>query len=93
MGFFLQSRFSNDASGFRGMDIGAAGGVAERRQWKQTVAFWWTKFDIAIRGFVRGHSDLAMSHVAAYFKGYHRAANDVAALIETSGTTCSISII
>ncbi|KAL7522790.1 hypothetical protein ACHAWX_007494 [Stephanocyclus meneghinianus] len=86
MGFFLQSRISNDASGFRGMDIGAAGGVAERRQWKQTMAFWWRKFDIAIRGFVRGHSDLAMSHVAAYFKGYQRAANDVAALIETSGT-------
>lgn len=40
---------------------------------------------MAIRGFVRSHSDLAMSHVAAYFKSYQRAANDVIALIESSG--------
>ncbi len=39
----------------------------------------------AILGFVRSHSDLAMSHVAAYFKSYQRAANDVIALIESSG--------
>lgn len=41
--------------------------------------------DVSIRGFVRSHSDLAMSHVAAYFLSYQRAANDVAVLIETSG--------
>jgi hypothetical protein len=85
MGFFIQRRFSSGTSGFRGMDIGSSGGVSNRRQWKQTVAFWWRKLDVAIRGFVRGHSDLAMSHVAAYYKGYQRAANDVAVLIETSG--------
>ena len=85
MGFFIQARFSNSTSGFRGMDIGPSGGIANPRQWKQTVVFWWRKLDVAIRGFVRGHSDLAMSHVAAYYKGYQRAANDVAALIETSG--------
>ena len=85
MGFFIQTRFSNGTSGFRGMDIGSSSGIANPRQWKQTVAFWWRKLDVAIRGFVRGHSDLAMSHVAAYYKGYQRAANDVAALIETSG--------
>jgi hypothetical protein len=85
MGFFIQTRFNNGASGFRGMDIGSSGALSNHRQWKQTVAFWWRKFDVAIRSFVRGHSDLAMSHVAAYYKGYQRAANDVAALIETSG--------
>ena len=37
------------------------------------------------RGFVRQCSDLAMCHVATYHKGYHRAARDVAALVEESG--------
>ncbi|KAL7525169.1 hypothetical protein ACHAXR_000889, partial [Thalassiosira sp. AJA248-18] len=86
MGFFLQRRFSNDSrGGFRGMDISSSGSSANPRQWKQTLAYWWRKMDVAIRGFVRSHSDLAMSHVAAYFKSYQRAANDVAVLIETSG--------
>lgn len=85
MQFFIQRRFNNGSSGFRGMDIGSSGVMTNPRQWKQTVAFWWRKLDVSIRGFVRGHSDLAMSHVAAYYKGYQRAANDVAALIETSG--------
>ncbi|KAL9179669.1 hypothetical protein ACHAXT_008959 [Thalassiosira profunda] len=88
MGFFLQRRFSNDSlSGFRGMDIAGngGGGPPSPRQWKRTLAYGWRKADLAIRGFVRSHSDLAMSHVAAYFKSYQRAANDVAALIETSG--------
>ena len=40
---------------------------------------------MAIGGFVRSHSDLAMSHVAAYFKSYQRAANDVIDLIESWG--------
>ena len=81
MGFFIRRRFSNGTVGFRGMDIGSSGGTT----WKQTVAFWWRKLDVAIRGFVRGHSDLAMSHVSAYYKGYQKAANDVAVLIESSG--------
>jgi hypothetical protein len=85
MGFFIQRRFSTSTSGFRGMDIGSAGGTSNPRQWKQRFGSSWRKLDVAIRGFVRGHSDLAMSHVAAYYKGYQRAANDVAALIETSG--------
>ena len=93
-GFFLQRRFSN-SSAMRRMDIsinnsgggnGGGGGLpTSARQWKQTLAYWWRRLDVAIRGFVRSHSDLAMSHVAAYYKTYQRAANDVAALIETSG--------
>lgn len=85
MGFFIQRRFNNGTSGFRGMDIGSSGAMSNHSQWKQTAVFWWRKFDVAMRSFVRGHSDLAMNHVAAYYKGYQRAANDVAALIETSG--------
>mmetsp|Transcript_21152 Transcript_21152/g.42440 ORF Transcript_21152/g.42440 Transcript_21152/m.42440 type:complete len:866 (+) Transcript_21152:164-2761(+) len=91
-GFFLQRRFSN-SSAMRRMDIsinssggGGGGGLpTNARQWKQTLAYWWRRLDVAIRGFVRSHSDLAMSHVAADYKTYQRAANDVAALIETSG--------
>ena len=92
-GFFLQRRFSN-SSAMRRMDISinAAGSSTSTsafptnaRQWKQTLAYWWRRLDVAIRSFVRSHSDLAMSHVAAYYKTYQRAANDVAALIETSG--------
>ena len=90
-GFFLQRRFPNRA--MQRMDIsinsggsGGGGGLPiNSRQWKQTLAYWWRRLDVAIRGFVRSHSDLAMSHVAAYYKTYQRAANDVAALIETSG--------
>ncbi|KAL7440641.1 hypothetical protein ACHAXM_008487 [Skeletonema potamos] len=93
-GFFLQRRFSN-SNAMRRMEIsvnnvGGGSGVSSglptnARQWKQTLAYWWRRLDVAIRGFVRSHSDLAMSHVAAYYKTYQRAANDVAALIETSG--------
>ena len=38
------------------------------------------------RSFVRCHSDMAMSHVAAFQKTYQRAALDVAGLIDESGT-------
>mmetsp|Transcript_2340 Transcript_2340/g.4989 ORF Transcript_2340/g.4989 Transcript_2340/m.4989 type:complete len:510 (-) Transcript_2340:253-1782(-) len=89
MGFFLAGRFARNSSGFRGMDISvdasASGSFSSPRQLRQKIAFYWRKLDVAIRGFVRSHSDLAMSHVAAYYKSYQRAANDVAALIEASG--------
>ena len=90
MGFFLSSRFSYaSSSGFRGMDVSVdpdgRGRSTNPRQWKQTLEYWWRTIDVAIRAFVRGHSDLAMSHVAGYFKSYQKAANDVAALIESSG--------
>lgn len=88
MGFFIQRRFRNrnssSSSGFRGMEI-SVNGASNTRQWKEVLATYWRKLDIAIRIFVRSHSDLALSHVAAYFKSYQRAANDVAVLIEASG--------
>jgi hypothetical protein len=37
------------------------------------------------REFVRSHSDMAMSHVAAFQKSYQRAAQDVAILVDESG--------
>jgi len=86
-GFFLHRRFLMPNSGFRGMEISGGGGTQslQPRMWKRTLENWWIRMNGAVRGFVRGHSDLAMSHVAAYFKSYQRAANDVAVLIETSG--------
>ena len=90
MGFFIQRRFNNNSrsrrnSGFQGMEISVNGTGGNQRQWKQMLALYWRRLDVAIRKFVRSHSDLALSHVAAYFKSYQRAANDVAVLIETSG--------
>lgn len=43
---------------------------------------------VMARGFVRNNSDMAMSHVAAFSKPYQRAAQDIAILIDESGT-CS----
>ena len=91
MGFFLQRRFAtNDSRGFRGMDIGRN---SNHRQWKQKLAVYWRKLDVSIRAFVRSHSDLAMSHCAAYFKSYQRAANDVAVLIEATGMLLSTRLL
>lgn len=43
------------------------------------------KAGIFARSFVRTNSDLAMCHVAAYYKSYQRAASDVMALVDASG--------
>ena len=90
IGFFIQRRFNNSRgrNGFRGMDISVNGSGGNQRQWRQMLALYWRRLDVAIRKFVRSHSDLALSHVAAYFKSYQRAATDVAVLIETSGSMC-----
>ena len=91
MEFFLQ-RFhpqSNSGShGFRGMNISTDGStvVSTSQRWKYAISEWWRTMDATIRSFVCSHSDLAMSHVAMYYKSYQMAAKDVAALIETSGT-------
>lgn len=89
MGFFIQRRFNNNSrgrrNGFRGMEISVNGSGGNQRQWRQMLALYWRRLDVVIRKFVRSHSDLALSHVAAYFKSYQRAATDVAVLIETSG--------
>ena len=75
MGFFLQNRLSsNDSMGFRGMDI-SVNRAASPAGWKQKLAYWYMKMDVAIRGFVQSHLDLAMSHVAAYYKSYQRDKN------------------
>ena len=90
MGFFLSRHHpqSNSCSrGFRGMEIATDGSssMANPQRWHHIFTVWWSKIDDAIRRFVRSHSDLAMSHVAMYYKSYQMAAKDVAALIETSG--------
>jgi len=75
---FAQMLIRNrSGAGFRGMRIGeeqAATGLGLT-----------SKLLTVSRGFVRNHSDLAMTHVAAYYKGYSRAARDVATVIEESG--------
>lgn len=94
MGLFLrrfQPQSMNSSRGFRGMEISTDNSVVTTNphRWKHAMEDCWRKLDAAIRSFVRCHSDLAMSHVAMYYKSYQMAAHDVAALIETSGT-CSI---
>ena len=60
--------------GFRGMAVGAGGSEA----WRQ-------KLYVVAKRFIRNRTDLALCHVAAYFKSYQRAANDVMALVDGSG--------
>lgn len=50
----------------------------------------WNRVLLWARSFVRSHSDLAMSHVAAYYKPYPRAARDVARLVEEAGGAFSL---
>jgi hypothetical protein len=63
--------------GLRGMDIG---GTDESAMGQLLL-----KANMMARSFVRSHSDMAMSHVAAYQKTYQRAAQDVAILVEEKG--------
>ena len=65
----------------RGMSIG--------HPQEENLSLWnrsMLKASVLARGFVRNNSDLAMSHVAAFSKSYQRAAQDVAILIDESGT-------
>lgn len=57
------------------------GSLASQTLWEKV----WNRVVLLARSFVRNHSDLAMSHVAAYYKPYPRAARDVARLIEEAG--------
>jgi hypothetical protein len=77
--------FGSRNSGFRGMDIGGTSPYHISTVSKIAVAMA-QKTDHTTRSFVRNHHDLAMSHVAAYYKSYRRAAQDVSALIDSSGT-------
>ena len=63
--------------GLRGMDIGGTD--------QSAVGQLFLKVNMMARNFVRSHSDMAMSHVAAYKKTYQRAAQDVAMLVEEKG--------
>jgi hypothetical protein len=63
--------------GLRGMDIGGTD--------QSAMGQLFLKVNMMARNFVRSHSDMAMSHVAAYQKTYQRAAQDVAILVEEKG--------
>lgn len=75
---------ANGSGGFRGMRIGADGNSSSLGSTNILVKLW-NQANVMARNFVRGHSDLAMSHVAAYYKSYHRASLDVSALVDQSG--------
>lgn len=68
----------NANGGFRGMQIGG-------QEDSSMVQKLLNRGNIVARAFVRSHSDLAMSHVAAYYKSYKRAAVDVSNLVEQAG--------
>jgi len=57
--------------------------------WNQTLM----KGNVMARDFVRNNSDMAMSHVAAFSKSYQRAAQDVAILIDESGTCDTVVVV
>jgi hypothetical protein len=63
--------------GFQGMQVG--------NDDTSLISKLWNRINMLARSFVRRHSDLAMSHVAAYYKSYQKAARDVATLIDESG--------
>ena len=68
------------APGFQGMQIG-------RDAVDRTSALWelLARAKTLTRQFVRSHTDLALSQVAAYYKNYQRAARDVSVLVDGSG--------
>lgn len=64
--------------GFQGMQIG--------NDDTSLITKLWNRVNMVARGFVRGYSDLALTHVAApYYKSYQKAARDIATLIDESG--------
>ena len=82
-------RLRENSNGFSSMQVGrqtmgGSGGPGNGAA-ASLVRKLWMQFSSLARNFVRGHSDLAMSHVAAYYKNYHRAAKDVASLVDKSG--------
>lgn len=77
----LGVRSGDGGEQFQGMAIGTSSGSND-----SMVNQLWTRAIILARSFVRLHSDLAMTHVAAYYKGYARAARDVAMIIDETGT-------
>lgn len=78
----VSQRFpSSSRSGFRGMQIGREGlgdGIG-------IVYKIFGKINVLARSFVRSNTDLGLSQVAAYYKSYQRAAQDVSVLVDGSG--------
>lgn len=72
----LSERRGRMTDGFRGMPMGEE---------SKFIIVLWRRLLIACRNFVRNHSDLAITHVASFYKGYNRAARDVAILIDQAG--------
>lgn len=77
----VQQTRQNRDGGFRGMQIGGDTSL---------VSKLWSRVDHVLRAFVSRFTDMAMTHVAAYYKNYQRAARDVTVLIEESGRTLTI---
>ena len=82
------SRFAPLRQGnFRGMSVGDdfSSNASEGGSLIERLFATWQRLMSASRAFVRNHNDLALCHVAAYYKSYTRAANDVMSLIDASG--------
>lgn len=72
--------------GLQGMSIGSSSTTNNGREDNESAIHQYLLMtNVWARNFVRCHSDMAMSHVAAFQKTYQRAALDVAALIDESG--------
>jgi hypothetical protein len=65
---------------FSRMQIGTDGRVSV-----SVILKLMTQANVMARLFVKRHSDLAMCHVAAYYKSYQKAATDVMMLVDASG--------
>jgi hypothetical protein len=81
--FILSQRFpSKFKTGYRGMQVGHdENGMVLGQIQNFIVKLSWSS-----RAFVRNHTDLGLSQVAAYYKSYQRAAQDVSNLMDGSGT-------
>lgn len=71
-------------TGSRRMDIGSSGNDSTT-SFRDRVLVYAQKCLVSSKCFVRNHNDFALCHVAAYYKSYSRAANDVMTLITASG--------
>lgn len=74
---------SDGTNGFQVMEIGD--------DTNKFVVVLWRRIHLVLRDFVRSHSDLAMTHVASYYKGYTKSARDVAILIDESGKEVTVN--
>jgi hypothetical protein len=80
--FVLSQRFpSKFKYGYRGMQVGQDDNGTFLGFFNSFIS----KASWLSRAFVRSHTDLGLSQVAAYYKSYHRAAQDVSNLMDGSG--------